>query len=279
MRTSDGPMKKRVLPEFFVLLLACVLLVGAIFLAGKYVIENSDLEIFENYALNHAAPPESVVVDYLNSLHFAGDGTPCVFSSDGTRLYVDVEPSGEEGMKLYRRFTDAWSFKIDNATSSGMAARVKVYITCPDTSLLSAVVSQKNLELMQEKVSAATSQAAVYDARNEYLADVRNDVYTAAMEAALSGDLSDCTVELESMMELQFYGRQWHITNETALSNTLDKRAYEIRLAADGNLPYFPVAADQELAVPAEDAGAEEAEQPYDAADEVFQGLGRDADV
>lgn len=286
MRTSDCPMKKKEIPELIVLLLACCLLIGAIYFAGHYVFENSDLAIFENYALNHAAPPESVVVDYLNSLHFAGDGTACVFSSDGTRLYVDVEPSGDDGMKLYRKFTDAWSFKIDNATSAGTSARVKVYITCPDTSLLTEAVQQKAEQLMTEKVTAATDGSQIYNAENGYLEEVKTAVCNSAFDEVLNGDLSGCMVNLESMIELQFSDRQWHVTNETALSNTLDKRAYEIRLGAANGLPYIPLSSG----VAAEDAESEESSQTdeivipedqilYDIPDETFDGLGREADI
>ena len=279
-------MKKRDIPELIVLLLACVLLIGAIYFAGHYVFENSDLAIFENYALSHSAPPESVVVDYLNSLHFAGDGTPCVFSSDGTRLYVDVEPSGEDGMKLYQRFTDAWSFKIDNATSAGDSARVKVYITCPDTSLLSAAVQQKATEIMTAKVGEATDKTQIYNSENEYLEDVKSAVCASALDNVLSGDLSDCMVDLESMMQLQFYDRQWHITNETALSNTLDKRTYEILFAAMNGMQYIPLDSD----FTSEETENELSEQPgeteipvegelFEIPDEFFDGLGREANI
>ena len=128
---------KKEIPIIVVLLLVILLLLGSALAAVFYVLSpdpasgqpggNTGLAgFFQGFGLRNAAPPESVVVDYMKTLDTGANGEPFTVSTDGSRLYLDCEPATPEGRFLFSFLQSAWSFQIDRAETEGLTSKVNV---------------------------------------------------------------------------------------------------------------------------------------------------------
>ena len=245
---------KRELPSLILLLVVCALLLGVI-AAGIAALGNAPAAVntsgggegssggffsrlFPTAGMKNAAPPESVVVDYMRNLDTAPDGEKLTISTDGARLYLDCGPDGEEGRLLYNLLQNAWSFQIDPAVIQDTTATVKVYITCPDTSLFASPLRQMVTETLTRKVESAQHSEEIYDENQQFREDLLKDAFWSAL-GAVSGEAREkYSVTVATVIRLDFYEKQWHVTNTADVTNTLDLRTQQLREFAVQDQPY-----------------------------------------
>ena len=198
-------------------------------------------DLFRGAGMKNAPPPESVVVDYMKTLDVAPDGEKLAVSTDGARLYLDCGPDGEEGRLLYSLLQNAWSFQIDPAVIDGTSASVNVYLTCPDTARFVGPLREEVAAILARRAEAAERAEELYDENRNYLEAVLNDAFWSAL-GTVSADAGDkYSVTISAVLNLEFYQREWHITNPAGVTNTLDLRAQQLHAAAVETQPYLPI--------------------------------------
>ena len=194
--------------------------------------------LFSTAGMKNAAPPESVVVDYMRALDVAPDGEKLTVSTDGSRLYLDCGPDGEEGRLLYQLLQNAWSFQIEPAVIQDTSATVKVYIICPNTSLFVDPLRESMDGYLVQKVETAERSEEVYDENQNPRSEVLKEAFWSALGTVSADAREKYSVTVATVISLDFYQRQWHITNTAEVTNTLDLRAQQLREAAAQDLPY-----------------------------------------
>ena len=242
---------KKEIPIIVVLLLVILLLLGSALAAVFYVLSpdpasgqpggNTGLAgFFQGFGLRNAAPPESVVVDYMKTLDTGANGEPFTVSTDGSRLYLDCEPSTPEGRFLFSFLQGAWSFPIDRAETEGLTSKVNVYITCPDTALFEEPLKNKTSEILAQKVEKANSIEEIYDEAGQFRKEVTDEAFWSALGSVCADARQLYSVKLSVTLNLEFYQKQWHITNPAGLNNTLDMRVQALHAAAVDQQPFIP---------------------------------------
>ena len=245
---------KREIPSVLAVLLLMAVLIGITASSAAYVFSGTPVifseevgtagagsGIFAAIGMKNAAPPESVAVDYMKSLDVGTSGERYAVSTDGSRLCIDRAPSGTaEGRQLYNLLQGKWSFTIDEAVISGTSASVNVYITCLDTALFSAPLRNEVTGFLNRKVEAAAYSTEVYDESRNVLQSVKDEAYGAAWNVLSANAQQYYSLKLSAVLNLEYYQREWHITNMAEITDTLDARAAEIFSAATEGLPYIP---------------------------------------
>ena len=195
--------------------------------------------IFQGIGLKNAPPPESVVVDYMNGIDTGANGEPFTLSTDGSRLFLDCEPSTPEGRLLFQFLQKAWSFQISEAETDGLNASVTVYITCPDTALFAQPLEEAVAAILAQKVGDAKSSEEIYDENGQFLSQVADDAFWSALASVSAEAQQKYSVTVSAVLNLEFYERNWHIMNPALLNNTLDLRVQELHAYAVDRQPYI----------------------------------------
>ena len=180
--------------------------------------------IFQGMGLKNAPPPESVVVEYMNGIDTGVNGERFTLSTDGSRLFLDCEPSTPEGRLLFSFLQKAWSFQISKAETEDLKSVVTVYITCPDTELFAQPLKQAVTEALAQKVAAAARVEEIYDENGHFRKEITDDAFWSALGTVSADAKQKYSVTVSATLNLEFYERQWHIMNPAQLNNTLDMR-------------------------------------------------------
>ena len=195
--------------------------------------------IFQGIGLKNAPPPESVVVEYMTGIDTGANGERFTLSTDGSRLFLDCEPSTPEGRLLFSLLQKTWSFQISKAEVDELKAVVTVFITCPDTELFAQPLRQAVTAELAQKVASAARSEDIYDENGNFRKKVTDDAFWSAL-GSVSGDAKQkYGVTVSATLNLEFYERQWHIMNPAQLNNTLDMRVQALHSAAVDGQEYI----------------------------------------
>lgn len=154
--------------------------------------------------------------------------------TDGSRLTIDVRPQTEDGILLYERMKEEWSFEVGEAAEENREATVAVNITCPDTSTLPEKIRESMVSELKARVESADSLEEVY---NDDLS-FRDDVLRSAYSEALSGVNPD-TMTVMSKLILKYGGGKWMVQNPATPTDTLDSLAEEIYNSTVSGIEYI----------------------------------------
>ena len=184
--------------------------------------------LMRNY-VGGSADPEHCASEYLDNLP--------IVTSDGSRLFIDEEPSGEDGRLLYSLLKNTWRYDIEQVSRSGSSAVVSVDITCPNTTGMTDDVASRLKDELSLAVNSAAKKSDVYNADDSFRSEVLDEAYRKAISSACAAP-SMITVNANLGMKKSLIGG-WKITNEAVYTSTLDGRAAELKKQAEDRVGYI----------------------------------------
>lgn len=219
-----------------IVILALITAVSAIFL-----LKNANLlsgKMFDSFVMKDAPAPDDAAAEYLSKLDVAPDGSYYTVSTDGSRLYIDACPAGEEAKVFFDGLLGGWSYRIEGYWLDRRSATVDFQIECVDTALL----EQPLRELFQTKLKQAVERSErseeVYDENFSYRPEVIEAAYKEAA-AEIAAGLDEYKVTITTSLNLEYKDGKWEITNPATAVNTLDERTAALKAAATANPEYI----------------------------------------
>ena len=186
--------------------------------------------------------PAIAASEYMNRLDTGENGKTYVISTDGSRLYIDEEPSTAEGKILYEYLKGNWSYYLGQASAEKKTARIPVYIDCIDTNLITDELRERLQQKLKEAAGSASSKSEIYNDDLSYREDVLASAYkTALIETCESFSENSYLVTVNAALNLKWESKKWNIGNAASVGNTLDSRAELLKTAAVQGLEYVPI--------------------------------------
>lgn len=135
-------------------------------------------------------------------------------------LGVDREASDEVGVLIWNAMCDSMSYELVGecyATEDGLAQNVTMSYL--DITSVTAVLKDRSLALLEQRVDEAEDLEDVYDEDLQYREDFVMDVLYDAATAALEEDATYVTTELT--LNLSYQGDKWMIIGDKALLDAI----------------------------------------------------------
>lgn len=136
------------------------------------------------------------------------------------QLGLDREPADEVGAMLWKAFAESQSYELKGgcvADDSGLTQQV--VMTYLDISSVTANLSARAQQILNQRVEEAETPEEIYDANNEYREDVVMDALKEAVTMALQEDAQQTSVELT--LNLIHRNKQWWIVPNSQLINAI----------------------------------------------------------
>ena len=235
MRTSDGTAMKKegktaALAGLVILIIVFLLIIAV---AVFFLLKNSTL------GMRNAEPPDEIAAGYLNTLDLGADGTRYTITTDGSRLNIDTAPTTEDGIVLYSQLQGRWAYAIDGYWLDGKNATINFNIDCIDTELMAEPLRELVQENLKQMVEAAEKSEDIYDADLNFRPEVVDEAYDKALSEICSHAAENYTVTVNALLKMEYYEKQWNITNPASAVSSLDKTAAALRETATSNLEYI----------------------------------------
>lgn len=219
-----------------IIILALITAVSAVFL-----LKNANLltgKMFDSFVMKDAAAPDDAAAEYLAKLDIAPDGSYYTITTDGTRLYIDACPAGEEAKTLFDDLLGGWTYRIEGYWLERRSATVDFQIECVDTALLEQPLRECFQRKLREAVERSARSEEIYDENLSYRPEVIEAAFKEAL-AEVGASAAQYKVTITTSLALEYINGNWEITNPAAAVNTLDQRAAALKAAATANPEYI----------------------------------------
>lgn len=219
-----------------IIILALITAVSAVFLLRNVNMLSG--KMFDSFVMKDAPAPDDAAAEYLSKLDVAPDGTYYTVTTDGTRLYIDSCPAGEEAKSLFDSLLGGWTYRIEGYWLDRRTATVDFQLECVDTALLEQPLKELFQAKLREAVDRAERSEEVYDENLCYRPEVTEAAFIEAL-AEVGANAGQYKVTITTSLNLEYIEGKWKITNPAATVSTLDQRTEELKAAATANPEYI----------------------------------------